>query len=64
MPNNLDFDEEADLVEWVLKVSIPDNEKVSAIHGETVWEVTNLEGLIKLSKSCPSFFLQAFVLSK
>ena len=38
MPNNLAFDEEADLVEWALKteVSIPDNGKTSTIHRETV----------------------------
>ena len=47
MPNNLASDEEADLVEWALKteVSIPDNDKTSTIHRETVWVVTINEGL-------------------
>lgn len=37
MPNNLAFDEEADLVEWALKteVPVPNNGKTSAIHQET-----------------------------
>ena len=66
MSNNLDFDEEADLVEWAskTKVSIPDKDKTSTIYRETAWVVKNLLGFIKLSKRCPLVFLQAFILSK
>ena len=44
MPTDIDFDEEPDLVEWVLKteVSVSDNDKTSTIHREFVWVVTNL----------------------
>lgn len=38
------------------EVSVPGNEKISTIHLATAKAVTNLWGLIKLSKSCPSFF--------
>ena len=66
MSNNLAFGEEFDLVEWALKIEVPapDNDKISTIHQKTVWVVRNRGGLIKLSKSYPSFFLQAFALSK
>ena len=44
MPDDLALDPETDLVEWALKkkVSIPDNDKTSIIHLETVWVVTHL----------------------
>ena len=44
MLNNLAFVDAADFIEWALKreVSIPDNDKTSKIHRETVWVVENL----------------------
>ena len=43
MPEDLALNVEADLVEWALKteVSVSDNDKISPIHRETFWVVTN-----------------------
>lgn len=57
-PEELSLGEEADLVKWVLKIEllILGTNKTSTIHIQTVSVVRNLWWLLKLSKSCSSFF--------